>query len=487
MSVDVTNRSELSLRVTDGGNGNGNDHADWGDAFLECSGATPPPPSGVSYVSDLTPTSSVNGWGPMELDRSNGEELPGDGRTLTIRGTTFTKGLGVHADSDVRYSLGRACTSFTAQVGIDDEAGATWPSVTFQVSADGVPLYDSGVVDGATGARSVSVDVTGRSTLALVVTNVDGNSLDHADWADAKLSCSGGNTPPTVSIASPAQSAQYKVGDVISYAGSATDAEDGSVPVSRLSWKILSHHCPGGSCHVHTIDTQAGVSGGSFVVPDHGDDSYLELALTATDAAGASSTTSVTMRPRTVNLTFATSPAGLQVVYDGTTYTTPTTKATIVGSQHTIQTASPQGNRLFSSWSDGGAQQHDVVVGDADRTYTARFATDTTPPTITTVSPASGATNVPVTTDVRSTFSEPMGAATVTSATVRLVVKGTTALVAATVAYDAASRTATLRPSSALRRGTAYTVTVRGGSVGVKDVAGNALATTRIWSFTTQP
>ena len=37
-------------------------------------------------------------------------------------------------------------------------------------------------------AREVKVDVAGRSTLALVVTDGgDGDASDHTDWADARL------------------------------------------------------------------------------------------------------------------------------------------------------------------------------------------------------------------------------------------------------------------------------------------------------------
>ena len=51
----------------------------------------------VTYLSDLTPTSAANGWGPYEKDMSNGEQAAGDGGPLTIRGVVYAKGLGVHA------------------------------------------------------------------------------------------------------------------------------------------------------------------------------------------------------------------------------------------------------------------------------------------------------------------------------------------------------------------------------------------------------
>src|SRR6185436_14029614 len=114
-----------------------------GAALLKITGAegptpTPvPPPSGDRYVSDLTATLATNGWGPVEKDMSNGEQAGGDGHPLTLNTVTYAKGLGTHANSDVRYNLGANCSSFTASVGLDDEVSDASASVVFQVWADG--------------------------------------------------------------------------------------------------------------------------------------------------------------------------------------------------------------------------------------------------------------------------------------------------------------------------------------------------------------
>jgi hypothetical protein len=140
------------------------------------------------YLSDLVPFLAVNGWGPFEKDRSNGDWGPNDGRPISIQGVTYAKGVGVHAVSDMRYRLDRKYRTFTAVAGIDDEVAGSSASVVFEVWADGIKLYDSGVVRSATAAKHVSINVTGRLELWLVVRNAgDGSNYDHADWADARL------------------------------------------------------------------------------------------------------------------------------------------------------------------------------------------------------------------------------------------------------------------------------------------------------------
>ncbi|CAN5645722.1 hypothetical protein BH09PLA1_BH09PLA1_06050 [soil metagenome] len=148
-----------------------------------------------TYLSSFGPTTAINGWGPYERDRSNGEQAATDGRTITLNGVTFTKGLGVHAASDLRYNLAGGYGRFQAQVGVDDEVGSQG-SVIFQVFADGTKIFDSGVMTGASTTKSIDVDVTGKNILQLVVDPNGVNSYDHADWADAKLLAPGAPPPP---------------------------------------------------------------------------------------------------------------------------------------------------------------------------------------------------------------------------------------------------------------------------------------------------
>ena len=103
----------------------------------------------------------------------------------------------------------------------------------------------------------------------------------------------------------------YAVGDSISFSGHANDTEDGALPASALTWTLIIHHCPSaGNCHTHTVQSWPGVSSGTLSAPDHEYPSYLELQLTAQDSGGATSTASVQLNPKTVDLTFATRPPG---------------------------------------------------------------------------------------------------------------------------------------------------------------------------------
>ena len=155
----------------------------------------------TSYLSDLAYSAVANGWGPVEKDTSNGEQAAGDGLPITLNGVVYAKGLGTHAASDVRYTLAGTCSLFTATVGVDDEVGANG-SVVFQVFTDGTKVYDSGVLTGSSPSAAVSLDVTGKTALQLVVTNGGDNiDFDHADWADASLTCGSTNSGGAPSFA----------------------------------------------------------------------------------------------------------------------------------------------------------------------------------------------------------------------------------------------------------------------------------------------
>ncbi len=249
--------------------------------------------------------------------------------------------------------------------------------------ADGQPLtytWDlngDGTYGDATGvAPSFTYNVSGSYTVRLRVTD----SLGASDTDQLTINANA-STPPTATILSPGTSFNWKVGDNVNFSGMATDAEDGTLPGTALSWSLILHHCPS-TCHTHPIQDFVNTANGSFLAPDHDYPSYLELKLTATDTSGVTDTESVLLQPQTVNLTFETAPQGLQVAVGGTQGPTPLTRTVIVGSANSASAISPQASisrtYAFGSWSDGGAQTHTITAPATGTTYTATYV-DTGP------------------------------------------------------------------------------------------------------------
>jgi PKD repeat protein len=232
-------------------------------------------------------------------------------------------------------------------------------------------LDGDGAYDDSTATRpSYTYSNPGSYTASLKVTD----SLGASDADSVTISV--GNTAPTAVITAPAAGTTWKVGDVINFSGSATDAQDGTLPASALTWQLNLQHCPS-NCHTHQLQTFVGTASGSFTTPDHEYPSYLELKLTATDSGGLTDTEVLRLDPRTVVLTFQTTPGGLSLVVNSSGAKATFTRTVIVGSNSTISAPSPQKkgqkNYSFSSWSDGGAQTHNIVAPATATTYTARY------------------------------------------------------------------------------------------------------------------
>jgi len=263
-----------------------------------------------------------------------------------------------------------------------DGSGSSDPDgdpITYAWDLDGDGLYD----DSTAIQPTFTYTESGSYTARLRVTDSDG-----ASSLSDPIVITAGNTPPNATINAPSGSLTWRVGDVINFSGSGTDTQDGNLPASALSWSLILNHCPS-NCHSHPLQDFVGVASGSFTAPDHEYQSNLELVLTVTDSGGLTSTARVTLQPQTVNLTFTTSPSGLQLVLNGGSAVTPFTRTVIAGSSNTISAPSPQtlngADYAFASWSDGGAQTH-VISASSPTTYNAVYLappTNTSPPTIT--------------------------------------------------------------------------------------------------------
>ena len=267
--------------------------------------------SSVTYLSNLVWTSVINGWGPVEKDKSNGETGSNDGKTITLNGITYSKGLGVHAYSEIVYALNGLYTTFLSDIGVDDEAEKSG-SVTFQVWADGVKLYDSGAMACASATKQVNVTISGKNTLKLIVTDSgNGKTDDHADWANARLvpkTTTADTILPSITITNPTSSSAYTTSrGTINISGTASD----SVGVTSVTW---SNNRGGSGIASGTANWS--IAGVSLISGTN------NITVTAKDAAGNT-------RADTITVTYSVSsdtakPTGSISINSGASSTTST-------------------------------------------------------------------------------------------------------------------------------------------------------------------
>ncbi|MEA2136290.1 MAG: hypothetical protein QOC68_4199 [Solirubrobacteraceae bacterium] len=209
--------------------------------------------------------------------------------------------------------------------------------------------------------------------------NVRLRVTDNGGLTDITALTISAGSPPVPTMSAPAAGTTWKVGDSISFAGSAVDDNGAAVPASGLAWRLDLVQCgqSGGACQTSLVQTATGVASGSFVAPQAQYPAYLELRLTATDAHGLQTTVTRRLDPRTVALTLDSDPAALQLTLGSETVAGPFTRDVVVGSSNTVTAVSPQtqgiSNYVFGSWSDGGAQTHTITAPATDTTYRATY------------------------------------------------------------------------------------------------------------------
>ena len=151
------------------------------------------------------------------------------------------------------------------------------------------------------------------------------------------------------------------------------------------------------------------------------------------------------------------------------------------GDYHLLSTSNAIGiaGSLNPSW-PAVTEEYATPTLSTSRTSVADVGAFEAGPAIPTViegTPATEATNVPLAAVVTATFNEAVQAGTIGFA----LTSSSGSAVAATVAYDALTDTATLTPSAPLVYGTTYTATV----TGAEDTAGDPMNGQVSWSFTT--
>ncbi len=252
--------------------------------------------------------------------------------------------------------------------------------VTFSATASGSPTlnyqWQFNTVD-ITGATSPdytipSVAYTDSGDYRVVVTNGFGNTTSN----DAHLTVTA-NQPPIAVIDTPLTNSLYSAGEVINFHGSSTDPEDGALIDTTYRWLVVFHH----DTHVHPGPTiPAGISGGTFTIPDVGEKSanvFYRLYLIATDSQGFTDSAYVDIYPRTANITLNSQPAGISLLLDGQPFVTPYSVLSVQGMYRSITAPYTamygQSNVLFTKWSNNGTLNQYFPTPTNDSTFTAIY------------------------------------------------------------------------------------------------------------------
>ncbi len=202
------------------------------------------------------------------------------------------------------------------------------------------------------------------------------NSLGSVVSSEAVLSVTS-DKRPSATITSPSTGTNYAGGDVISWSGTGTDPESGTLPGSAMTWWVDFHH----AAHTHPFaPPTSGAATGSFTVPrtGHQDSNvWYRIHLRVEDAAGLTSQTYRDVLPRTAGLTVDTVPPGLRVDVDDQPRTAPYQEQAVVGLQRRLSAPATQVvsgvEYAFVSWSDGGSATHDVITPATASTYNATY------------------------------------------------------------------------------------------------------------------
>jgi hypothetical protein len=139
-------------------------------------------PELVVHVDELDVSRATTGWNEPQINRS-AEYNP-----VTIREKTFLHAFGTHAPSTFVINIKGAAKSFSAIVGVDDDADNSG-TIGFTVIGDGKVLAKTGTIGRDTPAKELKADLTGVQQLVLLVDSGDDDdiTMDHADWGDAKI------------------------------------------------------------------------------------------------------------------------------------------------------------------------------------------------------------------------------------------------------------------------------------------------------------
>lgn len=270
----------------------------------------------------------------------------------------------------IRYVAGNN-TAPTAALTANPTSGLAPLTVTFtgagSTDPDGESLtYQWDFGDG-TSANTPNATHTYSTTGSYTATLMVSDSFRFTSTASVRIVA--GNSAPRATIAPLANNGRYRIGDLITFSGQASDAQEGVITPDQLTWQVILH---AGLQTDETYYTGTGASG-SFTVTDQGDSTWLEICLTARDSAGLTDRSCTALTPQTTAYTFTSNPPGLLLFFDGAPFTTPFTVYPIVNAHREIRAPLQQPSHSFVAWSNTGAATQELTIGEQPQTLTATY------------------------------------------------------------------------------------------------------------------
>jgi len=329
-------------------------------------------------------------------------------------------------------------------------------SVTIQASQAPPTVSATSPGNGATGvALNSSVSATFSTTMASTTLNAAGFSLrPTAGGAAAIGSISiSGNTATFTPSTSLTANTQYTA----TISGTVTDTV-GNALAADYNWQFTTGAA---------LDTTP---------PTVSATSPANNATSTTLNASVSATFSEAMTNATLNATSFTlrRTAGGATIVGAVTVSGNTATFTPIASLN----ATTQYTATITTAATDGAGN--ALAANYNWQFTTGAAPDTTPPTVSSIVPANNTTGIMLNASVSATFSEAMNNATLNTSSFSLRPAAGGAAVTGTV--NVSGNTATFTPTASLAGSTQYTATITSAAT---DAAGNALAASFNWQFTT--
>lgn len=260
----------------------------------------------------------------------------------------------------------------------DKTEGAEPLSVNFSstgsLDPEGKPItYDWNFGDGSHSTQANPNKLYNNKGAYIVLLTVS----DGVNSSQAKPIIVQAGARPDITITSPSDGSNYKAGDTIAYSASGTDGTGTTLPDSGFSTEIIFHH----ETHIHPFKGPIPASRtGTFTTTFAGEpapNTWYEIKITGKDTNGLFTSKSVFIYPIKVNITYDTSPTGLQLLLDSSPANTPNSTQQVVGYQRLL-TAPPvqeTGGKVYSfkSWSDTGLISHQITIPNTNTNFVATY------------------------------------------------------------------------------------------------------------------